>query len=119
MSSKKALSKAKKAAHKEKATSRDPQEATNKNCKSMIYHHLRAFSLRICLFPTAAQASEDKGLDAPPPKDEDPEGIQLVLVDDPLARAAKLLSPLKALCKQNIDVCCAQFDVAIRRSNLT
>ncbi|KAL4078146.1 NMDA receptor-regulated protein 1-domain-containing protein [Scleroderma yunnanense] len=92
---KKALSKAKKAAHKGNDPSQESQDAANKK--------------------VASHQSEDKGLDAPPPKDDDPEGVKMVLANDPLERAAKFLAPLKEFGKQNMDVCCINFDVALRR----
>ncbi|KAI6002990.1 NMDA receptor-regulated protein 1-domain-containing protein [Pisolithus albus] len=92
--SKKALSKAKKAAHKGNDPSQESQDAANKKVSNQ---------------------SEDKGLDAPIPKDEDPDGVKMVLADDALERAAKFLATLKESGKRNIDACLANFDVAMRR----
>ncbi|GLB39170.1 putative N-terminal acetyltransferase A, auxiliary subunit [Lyophyllum shimeji] len=63
----------------------------------------------------APSAHEDKGLEAGPAKDDDPEGLKLLSVDDPLERAAKLLQPLHNLVTDNIDVWIVIYDVAIRR----
>lgn len=92
---KKALSKAKKAAHRGHDPLQESQDAANKK--------------------VAAHQSEDKGLDAPLPKDDDPEGVKMVLAEDPLERAAKYLETLKEFGKQSMDVCCVNFDVALRR----
>ena len=59
---------------------------------------------------------EDKGLDAPPPKDEDPDGFKLLKSPDPLEHAAKFLNPLLSLVPDNVDVWFAHYDVSIRRS---
>lgn len=63
--------------------------------------------------------TEDKGLDVPPPKDEDPDGTKLLSSPDGLERAAKLLNPLTKLSKDNVDVWIAVYDVAVRRSKQT
>ncbi|KAF5383319.1 hypothetical protein D9615_004982 [Tricholomella constricta] len=63
----------------------------------------------------AASANEDKGLEVTLPKDDDPEGIKLLSVADPLEHAAKLLHPLSALSTNNIDAWLAIYDVAVRR----
>ncbi|KAH7926272.1 N-terminal acetyltransferase A, auxiliary subunit [Leucogyrophana mollusca] len=86
---KKAKKKAKKAAHKDK-----DQEDSNKK---------------------GATGPEDKGLEVPTPKDDDPEGIKLVAVTDPLERAAKLLQRVAGLVPHDVNVCFAVYDVAIRR----
>ena len=65
---------------------------------------------------TPASTNEDKGLEIAPAKDEDPEGLKLVSVPDPLERAAKLLNPLANLTTNNIDVWATIYDVAMRRS---
>ena len=61
-------------------------------------------------------ANEDKGLEAPAPRDEDPDGLKLLSVPDPLEQAAKLLAPLANLASDNLDAWIALYDVAIRRS---
>ncbi|RDB27479.1 N-alpha-acetyltransferase 16, NatA auxiliary subunit [Hypsizygus marmoreus] len=66
----------------------------------------------------APAAHEDKGLEAGVPKDDDPEGIKLLSVADPLEQAYKLLAPLGTLATENIDVWIAIYDVAIRRKKL-
>ncbi|KAF8550148.1 N-terminal acetyltransferase A, auxiliary subunit [Imleria badia] len=87
--SKKALNKAKKAAHKATAeTSPDYDDASSQ---------------------------KDKGLEAPPAKDDDPEGLKLVTADDPLERASKFLLSLGEFGKDDIDVNVTTFDVAIRQ----
>ncbi|EKM56495.1 uncharacterized protein PHACADRAFT_253657 [Phanerochaete carnosa HHB-10118-sp] len=63
----------------------------------------------------AASSNDDKGLDAGPPKDDDPDGTKLLKADDVLERAAKFLNPLVALAAENIDVWIAIYNVAIRR----
>lgn len=64
----------------------------------------------------APSANEDKGLEVPPSKDDDPDGHKLLGSPDPLEKAAKLLTPLSTLAADNIDVWIAIYDVAIRRS---
>ncbi|KAI0659393.1 NMDA receptor-regulated protein 1a [Cubamyces menziesii] len=59
--------------------------------------------------------NEDKGLEATPPKDDDPDGMKLLQSSEPLERAAKLLKPLSSLAKDNIQAWIAIYDVAVRR----
>lgn len=92
VSSKKAINKAKKAARK------GQPEADGANSKKA----------------TATQ-SEDRGLEPPRLRDDDPEGLKLVLAEDPLERADKYLTGLSELVPQNMDICFAVYDVAIRR----
>jgi peptide alpha-N-acetyltransferase len=92
VSSKKAINKAKKAARK------GQPEADGANTKKA----------------TATQ-SEDRGLEPPRSRDDDPEGLKLVLAEDPLERADKYLTGLSELVPQNMDICFAIYDVAIRR----
>lgn len=61
-------------------------------------------------------ANDEKTLEPPAPVDEDPDGSKLIAATDGLERAAKLLNPIVALVKDNIDVWIATYDVAIRRS---
>jgi len=63
-----------------------------------------------------ASINEDKGLEPAPAKDDDPEGIKLISVTDPLERAAKWLAPLSTLAADEIDVWIQIYDVAVRRS---
>ena len=103
---KKAKKKAKKAASK---AQEDPKKGM----------HLCAYSLtgRSHDTPAAAgSANEDKGLDASPPKDDDPDGKKLVQASDRLERAAKFLNPLTTHAAHNVDAWLAIYDVAIRRS---
>ncbi|KAG2089621.1 NMDA receptor-regulated protein 1-domain-containing protein [Suillus discolor] len=92
VSSKKAINKAKKAARK------GQPEVDGANSKKA----------------TAIQP-EDRGLEPPRPRDDDPEGLKLVLAEDPLERADKYLTGLSELVPQNMDICFAIYDVAIRR----
>ncbi|KAI0371305.1 NMDA receptor-regulated protein 1a [Pilatotrama ljubarskyi] len=59
--------------------------------------------------------NEDKGLEAGPPKDDDPDGTKLLQAPEPLERAAKLLKPLSTLAKGNVEAWIAIYDVAVRR----
>lgn len=68
------------------------------------------------MYVDTPSANEDKGLDPPTPKDDDPEGLKLLAITDPLEQAAKLLAPLRTLAAENIDVWIAVYDVSIRRS---
>jgi peptide alpha-N-acetyltransferase len=61
-------------------------------------------------------SNEDKALEPPPVKDEDPDGSKLLASPDALELAAKFLSPVVALVKDNLDVWILTYDVAIRRS---
>ncbi|KAI0634817.1 NMDA receptor-regulated protein 1a [Trametes polyzona] len=63
----------------------------------------------------ATSTNEDKGLDASPPKDDDPDGTKLFQAPEPLERAAKILKPLGTLAKDNFDGWIAIYDVAVRR----
>jgi hypothetical protein len=62
---------------------------------------------------------DDKSLEPPPAKDDDPSGSKLLSAPDPLERAAKVLQPLGTLVPDRIDVWIAIFDVAVRRSTRT
>ncbi|KAJ2925092.1 hypothetical protein H1R20_g11994, partial [Candolleomyces eurysporus] len=69
--------------------------------------------------PTQQQGSnEDKGLEPPPPKDEDPDGLKLLASADILDQAAKLLQPLATHAADNIETWLGTYDVAIRRGKL-
>lgn len=115
--SKKALSKAKKAARRGNDPSQESHDVANKKGELRIRLRLYTFSsLRWRIFSAVSNQSDDKGLDAPPPKDDDPDGVKMVLADDSLEKAAKFLATLKESGKHNVDVCLTNFDVAIRRS---
>jgi hypothetical protein len=115
--SKKALNKAKKAARKATAdTSQDCDDASSQ--RGEFRHRFirsRVYNITIRLVVRAKQ-NEDKGLEAPPAKDDDPEGLKLVEADDPLERASKFLGLLGEFGKDDIDVNVTSFDVAIRQS---
>ena len=64
----------------------------------------------------SATPNEDKALEPPPAKDDDPNGSKLLAAPDALELAAKFLSPIAAVVKDNFDVWIATYDVAIRRS---
>lgn len=66
---------------------------------------------------STVSGTEDKGLELTPNKDDDPHGLKLIAVTDPLERAAKLLKPLATLASSNVEVWIAVYDVAVRRSN--
>ena len=65
---------------------------------------------------SAHPTPNDKDLDPPPPKDDDPEGLKLLGSADVLERASKLLHPLTTLAPNNIDVWITVYDVSMRRS---
>jgi len=67
--------------------------------------------------PTTS-ANEDKGLEAPAPKDDDPDGTKLLTSPDGLETAAKLLQPLINLELPSMSLWVTVYDVAIRRSKL-
>ena len=67
---------------------------------------------------TATSANEDKGLEAPAPKDDDPDGTKLLASPDGLEMAAKLLQPLVHLELPSIPFWVTVYDVAVRRSKL-
>lgn len=87
---KKAKKKAKKAAQK---TQEDPKKA-------------------------AASANEDKGLEAPAPKDDDSDGTKLLASPDGLEMATKFLQPLVNVEFPSIPLWVTVYDVAVRRSEL-
>lgn len=60
--------------------------------------------------------NEDKGLEPPTPKDEDPDGNKALTVTDPLEQAWKLWKPLATLSIDRVDVCLSIYDVSVRRS---
>ncbi|EIW77090.1 N-terminal acetyltransferase A, auxiliary subunit [Coniophora puteana RWD-64-598 SS2] len=62
--------------------------------------------------------NEDKGLEPPQAKDEDPEGARLIREERPLERAQKLLAPLWADVARgvwDVETCAVAYDVAVRR----
>jgi len=63
----------------------------------------------------ATSANEDKGLEAPAPKDGDPDGTKLLASSDGLETAAKLLQPLVDLELPSIRLWVTVYDVAVRR----
>jgi N-alpha-acetyltransferase 15/16, NatA auxiliary subunit len=66
----------------------------------------------------ATSANEDKGLEAPAPKDDDPDGIKLLASDEGLEIAAKLLQPLVNLELPSVQLWVTVYDVAVRRSKM-
>lgn len=115
--SKKALNKAKKAAHKATVeTSHDNDDASSQKGESRHrFIRFRVYHITFRLVVRAKQI-EDKGLEAPPTKDDDPEGLKLVTADDPLERASKFLGSLGDFGKDDINLNVVSFDVAIRQS---
>ena len=65
---------------------------------------------------SATSANEDKGLEAPAPKDDDPDGTKLLASTDGLETAAKLLQPLVSIELPSIRLWATVYDVAVRRS---
>ncbi|KAF7975522.1 hypothetical protein HWV62_9339 [Athelia sp. TMB] len=65
----------------------------------------------------AGTANDEKNLEPSVLVDDDPDGSKLIAADDGLERAAKLLNPIVALLKDNVDVWIATYDVAIRRTS--
>ncbi|KAH0834787.1 NMDA receptor-regulated protein 1-domain-containing protein [Lanmaoa asiatica] len=116
--SKKALNKAKKAAHK--ATSETSQNYDDTSSqKGEFWHRSYDFHVYHITFRLIVRGpmkpNEDKGLEPPPTRDDDPEGLKLIATDDPLERAGKFLGSLGEFGKDNIDVNVTSFDVAIRQ----
>lgn len=115
--SKKALNKAKKAARK--ATAETAQEVDDTSAQKgefrprFIRFHASHVTFR---FVVRAKQNEDKGLEPPLVKDDDPEGLKLVAVDDPLERASKFLGSLGKFGEATVDANVTSFDVAIRQS---
>lgn len=66
----------------------------------------------------ATSANEDKGLEAPSPKDDDPDGAKLLTSPDGLEIAAKFLQPLVSVELPSIRLWVTVYDVAVRRSKL-
>lgn len=66
----------------------------------------------------ATSANEDKGLEAPAPKDDDPDGTRLLSAPEGLETAAKLLQPLVNLELPSVRLWVTVYDVAIRRSKM-
>lgn len=64
--------------------------------------------------PTSS--NEDKGLEPPDPKDEDPEGLTLVAATDGLERARAGLLPLAEFMKGDVEYWVVSYDIAVRRS---
>jgi len=52
------------------------------------------------------------------PKDDDPEGLKLLAVSNPLDVAAKLLLPLLSLRSELMDTWITSYDVAVRRGEV-
>jgi len=67
------------------------------------------------LSTASATPNEEKALEPPPVKDEDPDGSKLLAAPDALDLAAKFLNPVVAVAKDNFDIWIAVYDVAIRR----
>ena len=66
----------------------------------------------------ATSANEDKGLEAPAPKDDDPDGTKLLASPEGLETAAKLLQPLVNLELPSIRLWVIVYDVSVRRSKM-
>ena len=63
---------------------------------------------------TLLSVAQENGV-APPVADEDPEGLKLVSISDPLEQASRLLRPLEAHTQPRREVLLVSFDVALRR----
>lgn len=72
-------------------------------------------TLSISLLATPAANADDETVST---KDEDPEGLKLLAVANPLEQASKLLLPLYALRPQLLDTWLVSYDVAVRRGKL-
>ncbi|KAG2046531.1 N-terminal acetyltransferase A, auxiliary subunit [Suillus hirtellus] len=114
VSSKKAINKAKKAARKGQPEADGANSKKGESTRRSVTFALSSLRSRILSAATAIQP-EDRGLEPPRPRDDDPEGLKLVLAEDPLERADKYLTGLSELVPQNMDICFAIYDVAIRR----
>lgn len=66
----------------------------------------------------ATSANEDKGLEAPAPKDDDPYGTKLLASPEGLETAARLLQPLVDLELPSLQLWVTVYDVSFRRSKL-
>ncbi len=109
----------KKAKKKAKKAEKKVLEEAKKGMRRCRLFHLRLLcSLRISRTAPGTATNEDKGLDASPPKDDDPDGSKLLQAPEPLERAAKWLKPLNTLAAGNIEAWIAIYDVAVRRSKL-
>ncbi|KAL5521607.1 hypothetical protein ACEPAF_2355 [Sanghuangporus sanghuang] len=64
---------------------------------------------------TNASSHEDKGLEPPTSKDEDPDGSKALAATDGLERAWKMLKLLASHPLERVDVCIGTYDVSIRR----
>ncbi|EJD05554.1 NMDA receptor-regulated protein 1a [Fomitiporia mediterranea MF3/22] len=60
-------------------------------------------------------SNEDKGLDPPTQKDDDPDGIKALTASDGLEQAWTLLKPLAIHPLDRVDICVGIYDVSIRR----
>lgn len=104
----------KKAKKKAAKAAKKVQEEAKKGQLIVPTYHFQVCKAHTQIAP--ANSNEDKGLEATPEKDEDPDGQKLLSATDGLERAAKLLAPITSLVKDNFDVWIATYDVAIRRS---
>ena len=62
-----------------------------------------------------ATSNEDKGLEPPVEKDDDPDGSKAITTKEPLEQAWKYLKPLAVKGCRRIDVWVAVYDVSVRR----
>jgi hypothetical protein len=91
------------------------RRSRNKKSKRKVRNESPTGQYDLSIVATAASATEDKGLDLAPQKDDDPDGVKLLTSPDPLERAWKLLSPLLRLSIKSIDLWVTIYDVAVRR----
>ena len=65
---------------------------------------------------TSSTSNEDKGLEPPVEKDDDPDGTKALATKEPLEQAWKYLKPIAVKSCRRTDVWCVAYDVAVRRS---
>ncbi|KAI5121997.1 hypothetical protein M0805_001830 [Coniferiporia weirii] len=64
---------------------------------------------------STTSTNEDKGIEPPAPKDEDPDGTKALTAPDGIEQAWKLLKPLTTQPTDRVDVCLVIYDVSVRR----
>ncbi|CAA7268350.1 unnamed protein product [Cyclocybe aegerita] len=115
-------------------TSSSPLSEAEKKAKSKAKKAAKKVLEQSDKSPQNQNTNADKDLEPAPPKDDDPNGMKLLVLPDPLEQAAKLLQPIvkqleakgtvadrrskEGKMKRDVDVWIAVYDVAIRRKKL-
>jgi hypothetical protein len=83
-----------------------------------VYSYYLRHDTNHSLLTASQSANEDKGLEPPPAKDEDPLGLELLNTSEPLQLAIRWLAPFDHLSVNDKHIWALTYDVSVRRGAL-